>query len=131
MYDIIGRHVAKGLVIAAVVVVHEAGDSHLQITRDFIRDLVHFLLDTLVVALQLPVGLWMVRRCPDATDPYQAQVVAKSPGDVARSVVAQQSARSSKGTSVIPVLSTANWTTWIKESAVMSTCSFQARMDRE
>jgi len=76
------------VIAAVVVVVHEAGDGLLQITRRLVRDLVHFLLDTLVVALQLPVGLWVLRRCPDVTDPYQAQVVAKSPGYVARSVVA-------------------------------------------
>ena len=76
------------MIAAVVVVVHETGDGLLQITRHLVRDLVHFLLDTLVVALQLPVGLWVVRRCPDVTDSYQAQVVAKSPGYVARSVVA-------------------------------------------
>jgi len=48
-------------------------------------------MDGLVVALQLPVGLWVVRRRPDVTDPHQVQVVTKSPGDVARPIVAQQS----------------------------------------
>ena len=66
------------MVAVVVVVVHEAGDGLLQITRRLVRDLVHFLLDALVVALQLPVGLWVLRRCPDVTDPYQAQVVAKA-----------------------------------------------------
>ena len=60
------------MVAVVVIVVHEAGDGHLQITRDFIRDLVHVVLDALMVPLQLPVGLWVVRRCPDVTDPYQA-----------------------------------------------------------
>jgi nucleoside-diphosphate-sugar epimerase len=36
-----------------------------------------------MVPLQFPVGLWMVKRRPDVTDPYQAQVVTKSPGYVA------------------------------------------------
>ena len=36
--DVIRDHVAKGFVIVAVVVVvHEAGDGHLQVTRHFIR----------------------------------------------------------------------------------------------
>jgi len=33
------------VIAAVVVVVHEAGDGHLQITRDFIRALVHLVLD--------------------------------------------------------------------------------------
>ena len=90
--DVIRGHVAKGFVIAAVVVVvHESSDSHLQITRHFIRDLVHLVLDALMVPLQFPVGLRMVRRRQDMTDSYQVQVIAESPGYVARSIVTQQS----------------------------------------
>ena len=37
--DVIRGHVAKGFVIAAVVVVvHEAGDGHLQATRHWTRE---------------------------------------------------------------------------------------------
>ena len=68
MEDVIRGHVAKGFVITAVVVVvHEAGDSHLQVTRHLVRDLVHRLLDALMVPLQFPVGLGMVRRRQDMT----------------------------------------------------------------
>jgi hypothetical protein len=49
------------------------------------------MLDALMVPLQFPVGLGMLRRRPDVTDPYQAQVIAESPGYVARSIVTQQS----------------------------------------
>jgi hypothetical protein len=55
-----------------VVVVYEAGNGYLQITRDFTMDLVHLVLDTLVVPLQLPVGFWMVRRCQDVKDLFSA-----------------------------------------------------------
>ena len=79
------------MIAAVVVVVHEASDGLLQITRHFIRDLVHLLLDALMVPLQFPVGLGMVRRRQDMADPYQAQVIAESPGHVARSIVTQQS----------------------------------------
>ena len=75
------------MIAPVVVVVHEAGDGHLQVTRHFIWDLVHLLLDALMVPLQFPVGLRMVRRRQDLTDPYQAQVIAKSPGYVARSIL--------------------------------------------
>ena len=61
------------MIATVVVVVHEAGDGHLQITRDLIRDLVHVLLDALMVPLQFPIGLGMVRRRQDMADPYQAE----------------------------------------------------------
>ena len=68
--DIIWRHVAQGFVIATVVVVvHEANDGLLQITRGLIRHLVHLLIDALTVSLQFPVGLRMARRRQDVTDP--------------------------------------------------------------
>ena len=52
------RHITQRLVVPAeVVVFNEVGDGLLQLAREFIKDLVHFLLDGLVVALQLPVGL--------------------------------------------------------------------------
>jgi hypothetical protein len=87
--NVIRGHVAEGFVIAAVVVVvHEASDCHLQAARHFIRDLVHLVLDALMVSLQFPVGLGMVRRRQDVTDSYQVQVIAKSPGYLARSIVA-------------------------------------------
>ncbi len=50
------------MVPAEVVVLNEIGDGPLQLTRKFIRYLVHFPLDGLVVALQLPVGLRMEGR---------------------------------------------------------------------
>ena len=76
MEDVIRGHVAKGFVIAAVVVVvHESSDSHLQITRHFIRDLVHLVLDALMVPLQFPVGLRMVRRRQDMGRPPKRPVI--------------------------------------------------------
>ena len=48
------------MIATVVVVVDESGYGHFQFTWHFIRDLVHFLLDTLVVPFQLPVGLGMV-----------------------------------------------------------------------
>ena len=51
----ISRHVAQGFVIATVVVVvHEAGDGHLQVTRHLIRHLVHLLLDLEGLVLPVP-----------------------------------------------------------------------------
>ena len=90
--DVIRGHVAQGFVIAAVVVVvHESSDSLLQVTRHFIGHLVHLVLDALMVPLQFPVGLRTLRPRQDVTDPYQAQVIAESPGHVARSIATQQS----------------------------------------
>ena len=59
---------------------------------------------------------------------YQAQVVSECSGDVARPVVREQQfgrltralVRSSRETSVMPVRSTASWTTSMKESEVIS-----------
>jgi len=90
--DVLRSHPARGFVTAAVVVVvHEAGDGRLQLTRHFIRDLVHLVLDALMVPLQFPVGLRMLRRRQDVTGPYQVQVIAESPGYAARSILTQQS----------------------------------------
>ena len=47
------------MVTVVVVVVDEVGDGPLKLAGEFIRDLVHFPLDALVVALQLAVGLGM------------------------------------------------------------------------
>jgi len=58
MEDISWRHITQRLVVPAeVVVFNEVGDGLLQLARELIKDLVHFPLDGLVVALQLPVGL--------------------------------------------------------------------------
>ena len=77
MEDVLRGHVAKGFVIAAVVVVvHESSDSHLQITRHFIRDLVHLVLDALMVPLQFPVGLRMVRRRQKEASPDRPSYIA-------------------------------------------------------
>ncbi len=60
MEDISGRHVTQGLVVSVeVVVFNEIGDGPLQLTRESIRNLVHFPLNGLVVTFQLPVGLGM------------------------------------------------------------------------
>ena len=79
------------MIATVVVVVHEASDCHLQVARHFIRDLVHLVLDALMVPLQFPVGLRTLRPRQDVTDPYQVQVISESPGYVARSIVTQQS----------------------------------------
>ena len=118
------------MVPAEVVVVDEVGDSPLQLLREFIGDLVHFPLDGLVVALQFLVGLRMKRRRQDVPDTHQMQIVLKGPGDITGTVVRKQP-RSSTGTLVMPLASTASWITSIRESADISLCSLQARMKRE
>jgi len=103
-------HVAQRHAIASVVAVaHETGDGCLEFGRHLIRDLVDVPLDTLVIALQLAVGLRMERCCQDVSDAYQPEPLSLS------SLVL-----SATGTSVMPVSSTASWTTSIKESEVMS-----------
>jgi hypothetical protein len=52
------------------------------LAREFIRDLVHFPLDGLVVALQFPVGLRMEGRRQDMSDANEVQIVPKVSGDV-------------------------------------------------
>ncbi len=60
MEDISGRHVTQDLVVPVeFVVFNEIGDDPLQLTREFIRDLVNFPLNGLVVTFELPVGLGM------------------------------------------------------------------------
>ena len=76
------------MIAAVVVVVHEAGDSLLQITRRLVRDLVHFLLDTLVVALQLARWFVGAKALPGCDGPLPSSGSRESPGYVARSVVA-------------------------------------------
>ena len=83
-----GRHIVQRLVVPAeVVVFDEVGDSPLQLAREFIRDLVHFPLDGLVVALQFPVGLRMEGRSQDMSDANEVQIVPKGSGDIAGTVV--------------------------------------------
>jgi hypothetical protein len=65
------------VIAAVVVVVYEAGDGHLQITRHFIRDLVYLVLDGSMVPLWLPVDLRMIRHRQDVPGPYQAQVMPR------------------------------------------------------
>jgi len=133
MENVGGRHIAQRIVVPAeVVVVDEVGNGPLQLSGKFISDLVYFPLDGLVVALQFPVGLRMEGRRLDMSDANEVQIVPKSSGDVTRPVVREQFfVRSSTGTSVMPVASTASWITSMRELAAMSLCSFQARMKRE
>ncbi len=50
------------MVATVVVVVHKVSDGYLQITRNVIGYLVHLFLDALMVPLQFPIGLRVVRR---------------------------------------------------------------------
>jgi len=79
------------VVTAEVVVFNEVGDGPLKLAGEFIRDLVHFPLDALVVALQLPVSLGMKWRCQDMPDTNEVQIVPEGPADIIRSVVREQS----------------------------------------
>jgi hypothetical protein len=89
--DVGRRHVTECLVITAVVVVvDEIGNCPLKLSREFIRDLVHFPLDALVIALQLPVSLGMVGCRQDMADTNEVQIVPEGPGDVARPVIREQ-----------------------------------------
>ena len=74
-----------------------------------------------MVSLQLAVGLRMEGRCQDVLDTHHAQVVPEGPGYIAGAIVAQEPGpRSSIGIWSMPVLSTASWTTSMKESDVIS-----------
>ena len=82
---------------------------------------VYVTLEGLVVSLQLAVGLRMEGRCQDVLDAHHAQVVSEGSGNIAGAVVAQQpGVRSVIGIWSMPVLSTASWTTSMKESDVIS-----------
>ena len=78
------------MVPAEVVVFNEVGDGLLQLAREFIKYLVHFPLDGLVVALQLPVGLRMKWRRQDMPDTNELQIVPKGSGDITGTVVVLQ-----------------------------------------
>ena len=81
-----------------------------------------------MVALDLPIGLRVAWRGKDVSDSHKTQVVTEGSGDVARTIVGEQQfgrltralVRSSRGTSVMPVRSTASWITSINEVDVMS-----------
>jgi len=62
-----------------------------ELAREFIRDLVHFPLDALMVAFQLPVSLGMEERRRDMTDTSEVQIIPECPADITRSVVREQS----------------------------------------
>ena len=79
------------MVTAVVVVVDEVGNCPLKLAREFIRDLVHFPLDALVVAFQLAVSLGMEGCRQDMADAHQMQIVPEGPGDVASAVIREQS----------------------------------------
>jgi len=74
-----------------VVVFNEIGDGPFHLTREFIRDMVHFLLNGLVVTFQFPVGLGMKECHQDMTDANKVQVVPEGSADVSRPVVREQS----------------------------------------
>ena len=57
--------------------------SPLQIRHDLVGHLVHLSLQGSMISLQLAVGLGMVRRGQDMTDPHLLQVLPKGPRDVA------------------------------------------------
>ncbi len=85
------RHVTPGLVVPVeVVVFNEVGDDPLQLAREFIRDLVHFPCDGLVIALQLPVGLRMEGRRQDVPNTSEAQAVPEGSKDITDTVVREQ-----------------------------------------
>ena len=75
------------MVTAVVVVVDEVGNCPLKLDREFIRDLVHFPLDALVIALQLPVSLGMEGCRQDMADANEVQIVPKGSGDITGTVV--------------------------------------------
>ena len=67
--------VLEYLVVPAIVVeVDEPPDRNLRFPRHIVRQLVHVPLQRLVVALQLPVGLRVVRRCEYVPDTDQLKV---------------------------------------------------------
>ena len=78
------------MVAPVIIVVDEFGDGLLQLAREFIKYLVHFPLDALVVALQLPVGLRMKWRRQDMPDANEVQIVPEGPADITGTVVREQ-----------------------------------------
>ena len=84
LQDIRRGHVPQRLVVPTVVVEpHEVPDGGLQILYYLVGNLVHVPFQSLVIALQLPVGLRVEGCGQDVLDPHQAQVVPKGPRDVA------------------------------------------------
>ena len=72
MEDIIRSHIAQGLVVATVVVViDELSNGLVQVSRHLVRYLVYLLLDTLMVPLQLTVGLGMEGRGQNVMNSHQ------------------------------------------------------------
>jgi len=65
------------VITAVVVVVDEIGNCPLKLAREAIRDLVHFPLDALVIALQLPISLGMKWRSQDMPDTNEVQIVSE------------------------------------------------------
>ena len=108
------------MVTVVVVVFNEVGDGLLQLAREFIRDLVHFPLDALVVALQLPIGLRMIRCRQDMPDANEVKIVPKDPGDVASAVVREQSG------AVIPEKPTIVRLEELKEVVLQTTAAYAA-----
>ena len=71
------------MIALVVVVAHKSGDCLLEVGRHLVGDLVNVLLDSLVIALQLAVGLRVEGCCQDVPDAHQVQVVPEGTGDVA------------------------------------------------
>lgn len=89
--DIGGRQVADAFVVAPLVVVlDELRHRPVECFRTAVDQHIQPGLQRLVEALQLAVGLGMMRRTPDVADRLHAQVILQHLSDVARPVVGEQ-----------------------------------------
>ena len=75
------------MIPAVIVEVDELPDRNLELSRYVVRHLVHIPLQRLVIALQLPVGLRVVRCSEYVPDADQLKVLPEQSRDVAGSVV--------------------------------------------
>ena len=78
------------MVAPVIVIIDEGCDGRLEVGGQLIGRLVHIPLESLVVLLQLAVGLRMEVRCEDVLDYHHSHVVPEGSRDIARAVVAQQ-----------------------------------------
>jgi hypothetical protein len=127
--DVGGSQVAEALVVATVVVViDEGGDGGLELAGEEVVFQQDAVLQGLVPALDLALGLGVVRRSADVGDALALEPPGEVASDVGRAIVAEQPGSMEDLRGIAARGAKANSSVSVTSPARMVTQSFQATM---